>query len=400
MRRVPLEPRPGWQQIAEQHGFHFHHVDGDIYWDESACYALSLEEIESGLEDPAQELADMCLDLAADIINSEELLEALAIPRAFWDMARDSWQRNEPSLYGRFDFAFDGKSPAKLYEYNADTPTALYEAAYFQWVWLEDLIRSGTLPEGSDQFNSIHERMVETFSSFQVPGVMHFASMKDTEEDRATVEYILDCAAQAGIPGKQIYMEDIGVDGQGLFIDPDNAPIHWLFKLYPWEFMWKDGFGQYLSKSDTTFVEPAWKMVLSNKGMLPLLWERHPGHPNLLPSWFHNPVQAPPVKDYILKPLLSREGANIYVFKDHKQVFATGGVYGDEGFIGQELCTPPYVDGHGPICGVWIVGGKSCGLGIREDKSPITSNLSRFIPHYIEGEAASPVKPGRLTLSK
>lgn len=384
MRRIPLSPRPGWQQIAERNGFFFHHVDGDIYWDESACYAFSLEEIETGLEDPAQELADMCVSLVADVVHSEELLEKLAIPPLFWDMVRDSWRRNEPSLYGRFDFSYDGHGPAKLYEYNADTPTALYEAAYFQWLWLEDCLKAGTLPEGADQFNSIHERLVAAFESFRVPGLMHFASMKDTEEDRATVEYIRDCAAQAGVRGKQIFMEDVCVDDQGLFIDADGAPIHWLFKLYPWEFMWRDEFARYLPKCDTTFVEPAWKMVLSNKGMLPLLWERHKGHPNLLPSWFHDMAKAPPVSDYVLKPLLSREGANIYVFKDHAQVFGSDGVYGAEGYIGQQLAPPPFVDGYGPVCGVWIAGGKSCGLGMREDKSPITSNLSRFVPHFIE----------------
>ena len=383
MRRIPLEPRPDWEKTAEANGFFFHHIDGEIYWDESACYALTLEEIETGLEDPAQELADMCLDLAADVVNSEELLQALAIPPLFWDMIRDSWRRNEPSLYGRFDFAYDGHGPAKLYEYNADTPTALYEAAYFQWLWLEERIKDGTLPKDADQFNSIQERLVETFAGFRVPGVMHFASVKDTEEDRATVEYLLDCARQAGINGRQLFMEDIATDSQGLFVDPDGEAIHWLFKLYPWEFMWKDAYAPLLPKCDTTFIEPAWKMILSNKGILPLLWERHSGHPNLLPAWFHDITKAPPVNDYVVKPLLSREGANIYVFRDHRQVFAADGRYGNEGYIGQALCPPPFVDGQGPVCGVWIVGGKSCGLGVREDKSPITSNLSRFIPHCI-----------------
>ena len=275
MRRIALSPRPDWKSIAEDNGFFFHHVDGELYWDESVCYGLSLQEIEEGLEDPAQELADMCLDLAADIVNSEELMDALTIPSEARDMIRDSWRRNEPSLYGRFDFAFDGHGPAKLYEYNADTPTALYEAAYFQWLWLEDCLKQGTLPAGSDQFNSIHEGLVDAFRSFSVPGLMHFASMKDTEEDRATVEYIRDCAAQAGVAGKQIFMEDIGIDSHGLFLDADGEPVRWLFKLYPWEFLWKDEFARYLPGSDTTFVEPPWKMLLSNKGILPLLWERH-----------------------------------------------------------------------------------------------------------------------------
>lgn len=383
MRRISIPPRPGWQQIAEENGFFFHHVDGDIYWDESACYAFTLEEIEEGLEDPAQELSDMCIDLVRDAVNSEEILEQLAIPPLYWDMVRDSWQRNEPSLYGRFDFAYDGHGPAKLYEYNADTPTALYEGAFFQWLWLEDSLKLGTLPPGSDQFNSIQERMVETFSTFQVPGLLHLASMKGSEEDRATVEYIRDCAEQALIRTRQIYMEDIAADANGQFVDPDGEAIHWLFKLYPWEIMLQDEFGPLLPGSDTTFVEPAWKMILSNKGILPLLWQRHAGHPNLLPAWFHDITKPPLTNDYVLKPLYSREGANVYVFKNNSQVFSTNGNYGAEGYIGQELCPPPFVDGQGPVCGVWVVGGKSCGLGVREDKSPITSNLSRFVPHYI-----------------
>jgi glutathionylspermidine synthase len=383
VRRISIAPRTNWQDIAENYGFHFHHVDGQLYWDESACYAFTLEEIEQDLEDPAQELADMCMDLAADIVSSEELLERLRIPPFLWDMIRDSWQRNEPSLYGRFDLAYDGQGPAKLYEYNADTPTALYEAAFFQWQWLDDAIKNGALPDDVDQFNSIQERLVETFKFFQASTGMHFASMKDTEEDRATVEYLVDCAHQAGLATKQIYMEDIGADQDGQFVDQDGEPIRWLFKLYPWEFMWKDEFGPLLPKCDTTFVEPPWKMVLSNKGMLPLLWERHQGHPNLLPAWFHDITQAPPVNDYVLKPLLSREGANIHVFKDHSQVFASEGSYGAEGYIGQALCPPPFVEGQGPVCGLWIVGGKSCGLGMREDQSPITTNLSRFVPHCI-----------------
>ncbi len=125
MRRIPIEPRENWRQIAEDNGFFFHHVNGEIYWDESVCYALNLEEIESGLEDPAQEIADMCLDLAADIVNSEEMLSALAIPAAFWDLIRDSWRRNEPSLYGRFDFAYDGHSALNPYTGYDDPCTAV-----------------------------------------------------------------------------------------------------------------------------------------------------------------------------------------------------------------------------------------------------------------------------------
>ncbi len=383
MRRISLTPRINWQEIARENGFNFHHVDGDLYWDESVCYGFSLQEIEQDLEAPAQEIADMCLDLVADAVKSEELLTQLAIPRPFWEMVQDSWQRNEPSLYGRFDFAYDGHGPAKLYEYNADTPTSLYEAAYFQWLWLEDAIKAKIIPENADQFNSVQEQLIETFGTFSVQGPMHFASVQESEEDRATVEYLRDCAEQAGISTIQMYMEEIGVDANGLLMDNHSNPIHWLFKLYPWEFMVKDSYAKHLPTCDTTFVEPAWKMLLSNKAILPLLWQRHTGHPNLLPAWFYDPTKAPLTKDYVVKPIFSREGANIFAFKDHSQVYSTDGVYGAEGYIGQELCPPPCIDGQGPVLGVWIVGGKACGMGIREDASFITGNLSRFVPHCI-----------------
>ena len=383
MKRLTQTPREGWQQIAEEYGFYFHHVGGDVYWDESACYAFTLQEIENDLEGPAQELHSMCRDLVSEVVASEELMHKLAIPEPMWDMVRDSWVRNEPTLYGRFDFAYDGHGPAKLYEYNADTPTALYEASFFQWQWLEDALGLGLVPEGSDQFNSIHESMVETFASFGVQGPMHFASVEGSEEDRATVEYMRDCAAQAGIATLQMFIEDIGADTNGQLVDDALRPISWLFKLYPWEHMVRDQYAALLPMCDTNFVEPAWKMILSNKGLLPLLWERHKNHPNLLPAWFHDMTRAPLCNDYVLKPLLSREGANIHVFKDHREVFASAGSYGDEGFIGQALCPPPFVDGQGPVCGVWIVGNMCCGLGMREDKTPVTSNASRFVPHII-----------------
>ncbi len=385
MRRVEIDERPNWQQRAEEAGFIFHHVGGERYWDESVCYSFTLKEIERDLESPTQELADMCLDLVSNVVADEELLRKLAIPEGAWQLILDSWKKGERSLYGRFDFAYDGNGPAKLYEYNADTPTALYEAAYFQWVWLEDAKEQGLVPESSDQFNMIQEELIETFKRLPEAPSMHFACVTGSEEDLATVHYLRDCAEQAGIKTSHLYIEDIGIDGNGQFVDQDDAAIRWLFKLYPWEFMVRDTYGGALAACDTTFLEPPWKMLLSNKGILPLLWERHQGHPNLLPAWFHDRYNQAPVPDYVLKPLLSREGANIRVFRDHQEVLATPGQYGLEGYIGQALCPPPNIDGHGPVIGSWVIGGKACGIGIREDDTPITGNMSRFVPHVIAG---------------
>ena len=118
-------------------GFHFHTPDGVPYWDESAHYRLTLREVEQDLENPTEELHEMCMDLVSRAVRDEEYLRKLAIPPAFWDFVRTSWLRGDPHLYGRMDLAYDGHGPAKLYELNYDTPTSLYECAVFQWVWLE-----------------------------------------------------------------------------------------------------------------------------------------------------------------------------------------------------------------------------------------------------------------------
>ncbi|MGG2305086.1 glutathionylspermidine synthase family protein, partial [Salmonella enterica] len=90
-----------------------------------------------GIEAPTGEIEAMCLELAGRVIGDERLLQRLKIPAAFWSLIADSWKRRDRSLYGRLDLKFDGAGPAKLLEYNADTPTSIFEAAVFQWTWLE-----------------------------------------------------------------------------------------------------------------------------------------------------------------------------------------------------------------------------------------------------------------------
>ena len=101
-----------------------------------------------------------------------------------------------------------------------------------------------------------------------------------------TLAYLEDCAHQAGLATVMIDMEAIGRTPHGLFVDAKNVPIDLLFKLYPWEWMMREAFGRYLPGAPTQFVEPPWKAILSNKGILPLLWAMFPGHPNLLPAYF------------------------------------------------------------------------------------------------------------------
>ena len=369
MERLTIPPRPGYAQKLEAIGLSFHAWDD--YWQEGACYRFSAAEIDL-LEEAADDLHQRCLEALAHVIAKGRLGE-LGIPPAFWPAITLSRLENDFSLYGRFDFAYDGQSPPKLLEYNADTPTSLLESAIAQWHWLEDCH-----PE-ADQFNSLHERLVERWRALPGNGAVHFASLAGNEEDWVCTTYLMDTLTQAGRTARHIDIEDIGWDvRRNTFVDLDEQPITQLFKLYPWEWAMREDFGRHIATAATRFIEPLWKAPLSSKGLLPILWELFPDHPNLLPAFF----SANRLAAFARKPLFSREGANVELHADGRLLARGDGPYGQEGHIYQALHPLPEFAGRYPVLGVWLVDGKSCGLCIREDTSPITTNQSQFIPHY------------------
>jgi len=383
MKRIRITPRPHWRESAAECGFRFHTMGGEPYWDESAYYAFTLRQIENDLEAPSAELHAMALELVNEVVASEALMEQLAIPAPFRDWIAQSWQRREAYLYGRLDFAYNGSGPAKLYELNYDTPTSLFEAAFFQWGWLEEQRESGVLPAHADQFNRIHEALVERFAELvaQLPAPLYFSAVRESEEDQGTVAYLRDCAAQAGLYGLDIAIEDIGLSEDGRFTALDDTVIGSLFKLYPLEDLMAEEFGAALPHSGMQLLEPAWKAILSNKGILPLLWQRYPNHPNLLEAHFDDGTSALP-PGWVRKPLFSREGANVSLHLPDGRLEHSAGPYNGP-CIRQALQVLPDFDGNYPLIGSWLVGDEACGIGIREDNSRITRDSARFLPHAI-----------------
>jgi len=384
MRRIPISERPDWPQLAEQCGFLFHSVDGMPYWDETAYYAFSLKEIEDDLEAPTAALDAMCGELVARAISDERMMKRLGIPERFWNFIAASWKRHDGSLYGRFDLRYDGNGPARLLEYNADTPTSVFETAVFQWNWLNDAVARQIIPRHADQFNSLHERLIEGWKSLVCGRKIHLAGMLDNSEDAGTLAYLEDTARQAGASTNVIAMDKIGRNPKGLFVNDTNGPIDIAFKLYPWEWMFREKFGSSLPGSSTRWIEPPWKALLSSKGILPLLWEMFPRHPNLLPAFFEDdPKRAELGNSYVRKPLHSREGANVEIIIDGNVVTADDGPYGVEPKVLQAVAPLPAFDGNHTVLGSWLVGGAPAALSVREDVGPITKNTSRFLPHAI-----------------
>ncbi|MEW2291813.1 glutathionylspermidine synthase family protein [Streptomyces sp. NPDC006743] len=406
MERRTLEPRPGWQQTVEAQGLIYPltlppdfeaaraagtPVPADAwvpYWDESACYVFTLPEVEA-LEDVVEELHRMCLAAAGHIVTTGRFADlGITDPRVAAAVT-EAWHRRAelPSVYGRFDLRYDGTGPAKMLEYNADTPTSLVEAASPQWFWMEDRF------PGADQWNSLHDRLVAAWrkqARLLPPGSpLHFAHSAEDElgEDLMTVAYLKETAEQAGLDTEWISMEEIGWDPlSGRFVDNGLRFIRSIFKLYPWEWLTTDRFaGHVLDTLDngggtgsTLWIEPAWKMLLSNKALLAILWELYPGHPNLLPAYLDGPRELADTTGYAAKPLLGREGAGVTLHAP-----GAAPVPRDEPCCYQALAPLPAFDGNHVVLGAWVVEDESAGLGIRESSGPITDEYARFLPHVI-----------------
>jgi glutathionylspermidine synthase len=393
MRRHSLSPRSKWQSIVESQGLTFHTPEAlppgaRPYWDESAYYEFTAAEIDQ-LEAAANELQNMCLAAAQNVIDNQRYVE-LEIPIEAVPLIEWAWNEEPPALYGRFDILYNGSAPPKLLEYNADTPTSLLEAAVIQWYWLQDVYKE------ADQFNSLHEKLIAKWkdvdSYLQKP--IYFVSA-DNPEDRLTMAYLRDTAEQAGLPTRQMLMQDIGWnEPRQCFVDTDPAEnqIRSIFKLYPWETMLDESFATQALRiyKDMRWIEPIWKLLLSNKGILPVLWELYPNHELLLESHFVTSSSGwQPPAGWVRKPMHSREGANIAMALPDGQVIQTDGPYTDRLQIDQRLgpsasfpdALRPGTNRY-PVLGLWMIDQECCGMGIREDATPITGNLSSFVPHF------------------
>lgn len=425
MRRVPCKKRPNVTRLVQSQGLVF----GDVvapgakepYWPDDRYYSFTEEEVLL-LESAAKDVFDMCCEAADYLVEHPDIVtKDMAVPAFALKQIKESWDP-EPawgSIYGRFDVCFGGLDHPdprlrvpKFYEFNADTPTSLVEAGSIQWLWLE---QTGY---GNDQYNSITEKLIEGWkrnlslisTKFGYQPVVHFAVGEGdpTGEDAVNTMLLMETCQQAGFTTEPVTMEEISLSTKdGRFYTRKGDHIDVIFKLYPWEFMVNQEFGEAcfkdmenIGKRDesgsyiggTIWIEPPYKLLWSNKAICAVLWKLFQDDPRskwLLPTYFDN-EKPDSMRDFARKPIFAREGADVVLQKDGKVIQdATTGGYGMEGYIVQELAVlPEFKDAednsHYPVIGLWFVDGDPAGMGIREDLTPITTNASVFIPHSIE----------------
>lgn len=428
MRRIFVEKRPNVERLLESQGMVYARIDpypddpSYLYWPDDSYYSFTSEEI-TLLETASRDVFDMCCEAAEYLIAHPDIITGkMAIPAFCLKAIKASWDL-EPawgSVYGRFDVCFGGLDHPdprlrvpRFYEYNADTPTTLLEASTIQWLWLE---QTG---HGKDQFNSICERLVDAwkrnlevmqaqvFAGHRLPTV-HFSCTKHDRsgEEGMNTTLLMETCRQAGWRTKTVFVEDIALAPDGRFYDSDGAHIDVIFKLYPWEDMVTEQFGEACFRDmerlglhseageyigGTVWIEAPYKMLWSNKAVWAVLWQLFKDDPRskwLLPTYFDGEKPSSLTK-FARKPIYSREGADVRLEEDGKVIAdMSRGWFGKEGHVLQELALlPEYETREGqrrwPVLGVWFVDGEPAGMGVREDKSPITTNASAFIPHSI-----------------
>lgn len=382
MQRKTLIPNRDLAKAMEELRFDIYNLPSANhrnYFSDDVYYQFTENQIEN-IYEATKELHNMCLDYVSNTIRKGDYV-GLGLNDTMIALIESSYQSTkDKSLYGRFDLAFNSElNTIKMLEYNADTPTSLYESSIVQWNWKQHYFSH------ADQYNSIHEELIESWKKF--PNEMYFTAHDDAgKEDWITLYYLLDTYLSSGQNiGNSINLSEIGLNKFGKFVDTSDKEIKNIFKLYPWEFMQQEDFIGHIDSSDTNFIEPAWKLLLSNKSLLPQLWDLYKDHPLLLESHFEKDVNLSFLKGYIKKPLFSREGANVSSTnpldsRNRKYKTYSDALYDSSGYILQKDAKIQLQDGYTPVIGSWVVGNEPCGINIREDIG-FTRNTSAFVPH-------------------
>jgi len=390
MRLTPIKVPDN--KLLEELGFYWHTDPDQTPYVASEIVDITPDEADAYYE-AANELYDMFVE-AGEYVIENELFHELGIPFNLIDTIKMSWENDVHwHLYGRFDFAggIDGK-PIKLIEFNADTPTALFETSIIQWA----MLKANGMDE-THQFNNVYEALVDNFKRLIVmQGDVEdfenhyegwkilFSSVKGNEEEESTVKLLQAIANEAGFITEFAYMEDVEFSGEdGVFYNDENYE-YW-FKLYPWEDIGiEEGelaqlITQIMENQKAIFLNPAYTLMFQSKAFMKILWDLYPNHPLLLETSFE-PLQGIP---QVEKKIFGREGANtIIVDENEKIIEERDGEYGEFPSIFQEYVQlPTDSNGESYQAGVFYAY-EGCGLGFRRG-SLILDNYSKFVGHRV-----------------
>jgi len=356
----------------EELGFNWHTDSDGTKYIADELVEVSHEEAEEYYE-ATNTIYDMYVE-AAEYVITNDLFFELGIPFNLVDVIKKSWENDVHwHIYGRFDLAggIDGK-PIKLIEFNADTPTSLFESALLQWA----LLKHNNLDEAK-QFNNIYEAISENFKRLitlfddteefdtRYDGwKILFSSIANNDEEEATTKLLQQIATDAGFNTGFEYLENTEFDEDGIY-DAHENPYEYWFKLYPWEDIAIDEpelatmLTNIMNNQKAIILNPAYTLLFQSKGMMKILCDLFPESPYLLKTSFE-PLEG--VKQ-VQKAVFGREGANTKIInKDGSIAHAVDGAYDNHKKIYQEYVEfPKDVKGAKYQAGVFFAY-EACGL--------------------------------------
>ncbi len=377
----------------ESLGFVWHTDSNETSYISDELVVISESEAEAYYE-ATNELYDMYVEAAEHVVEND-LFHEIGIPFNLVDVIKESWENDVHwHLYGRFDLAggIDG-TPIKLLEFNADTPTALFETAIIQWA----MLKKNNLEEES-QFNALYEALVDNFkrlvtleedvSTFEERydgWKFLFTSIKGNSEEENTVKLLQHIATEAGFETEFAYIDDIEFSDEDGIVYNDESYELW-FKLIPWEDIALEEsdlamlLTNIIKNQKAIIFNPAYTLLFQSKGLLKILWDLYPNHPLLLESSFE-PLEG---QKQVKKPIFGREGGNVSILnEDASTLESIEGDYENHKMVYQaytELVTD--AQGLSYQAGVFYAY-EACGLGFRKG-GKILDNMSKFVGHYVK----------------
>lgn len=387
-----IDLKPLDKDSLEKIGLEWHTDADNTPYIANEAVEISQNEAEA-FYNAGNELYDMFVE-AGDFVIKNNLFFELDIPTMLVDSIKQSWE-NEVHwhIYGRFDFAggFDGK-PIKLLEFNADTPTLLYESALIQWAILKH-----NKMDCDSQFNDIFDaisdnfkRMItlgedlERFSEMYENWGVLFSSIRGNNEEERTTKFLQECAKNAGLKTDFCYIDEVSFDeNNGAFFNGEQ--FEFLFKLLPWEIISIDEpelaiiINKMMKNKNTIFLNPPYTLLFQSKRMLKILWDLFPNHPLLLKSSYE-PLKN---KKQVKKVSFGREGANVEIIDVNGAILSQrGGEYANYKLLYQEFYELNSKNGTFYQPNVFFAY-ESCGLGIRKG-GDIMDNASKFVSHFLK----------------
>lgn len=387
MKRIANAPRANWRDALSEYPYGEAAVAAATEWDETVRYEFSADEIDT-IEAAADEVHGLINDAVRHVIDGR-LLGLVGFSTDSARMVGESfktyWNSGSPEerhggLFGRLDFAYDGRDPPKLVGACYDGPSGLFAASIVQWNWLES-----QFPD-ADQFNGLHEGLVERWGSFAV-GVrgrnqVHLTCATPNPKTEGELAYLAATADEAGLETVTLGVQDIGWDGRQ-FLDLDNHKINWLAKLYPWEAMMEEQFGGFLHKSGILIQDPLWRMPASNHALLATLWELYPEHPNLCRASLSETdlAGAPSI---LRRSFYGLERPAEQITDGGRVVADTGAAANPGGYV--YLARPRTFSqaGRQVLLNAWVVGDKCLGMTVRESTDPIGWADAAMVPHVFK----------------